>query len=161
MSMKNLNIFLRLISFIIFTSSISLAETTASMIVDKFIIAVQSKDQTKINEAIEELKINFDAQNILKDNWPNYFTLFNLTQISKRIENLKKTYGFSSSEVIIEDVTSNTSKGLFSNKDLVLSRNTSNRVLSRQQNLTSNSQTVRNFSNQDQESNQERIRRRR
>ncbi len=159
--MKNLNIPLILILAITFHSSISSADTVALKIVDKFIIAVQSKDKIKINEAIEELRNNLEAQHILKSNWPDHFVLFNLSQLSNRIKNLKRSFGFSSASVSPGATPSSSPTGLPSNKDLVFIRQTSNRILARQDTFVRNDKIVRQFPNQKVESNQDRIRRRR
>ncbi len=160
-SMKNLNILFILILAVTFHSSISSADTVALRIVDKFIVAVQSKDKIKINQAIEELKSNLEAQHILRNNWPDHFVLFNLSQLSNRIKNLKRNFGFSSTSVTPGAIPSSSSKGLSSNKDLVHILETSNRILARRDTFISNDKIVRQFPNQKEESNQDRIRRRR
>ena len=159
--MKNLNILLILILPITFHSSISSADTVALKIADKFIVAVQSKDKIKINEAIEELKNNLEAQHILKNNWPDHFVLFNLSQLSKGIKDLKRSFGFCSTSTTPGVTLSHSPKGLSSNKDLVHIRETPNRILARQDTFVRNDKTVRQFPNQKEESNQDRIRRRR
>ena len=138
------------------------AEIKPIDIVNNFILAVQTHDKQKLNTAINELTKDFKAQDLLKNNWPDYFTLFNLYKISKRIETLKKEYGLSSLKTISPLITTpNSSQGLRTNKDLAFSKNLPNRVIARDLKHISNGELVRQSLNQDQESNQERINRRR
>ena len=148
--------------FLVIHVNISSAAVNLSDIANNFIQAVQSKDKLKIDLAFNELATNLEAQEILKNDHPDYFTLFNFYKLSQNIKDLKANYGSSSvNKAISSVITPRTSKGLSSNKDLDFSRNTSNRIVARQRDLSSNGDIVRSNPNQDQESNQERIRRRR
>ena len=161
MSKIKIQLLLTAILFFLYTNA-SWAAINSSVIVQNFIEAVQSKDKQKIAITLNDLIKNFDAQKLLQENWPDHFTLFNLYKIAEQIKNIKSNYGYGSTNTIEPSPTTpNTSKGLSSNRDYINTKTTSNRIAVRQSSPLSNIDAVRQNPNQDQESNQERIRRRR
>ena len=111
---------------------------------------------------MDELRVNAEAQEILKKQWPDYFILFNYYRMALEVKELKSSYGSTTSRTIIPETPSSGEKtGNSTNRDRAFIKATPNRILSRQSPGPDNSEAARNYPNQDRESNQDRIQRRR